>query len=239
MSDTTGRFMGPRVPQEEISARRGRYLAPTLLFAAAAILLIVSTFLPYWQLTLNAPQYPGGLTIEAYLDHLEGDVGEIDGLNHYIGMRPLAEAAPFEKSISIIGVIAVSLLILAAVFVHTRWVVLLVLPALLFSHHLPGRSAILAGQLRDKSGSRCALVQQRRSLRAAGAFRGQDRPVQHLGRPVDWTVAGLCSLDPDPRRPLLPPTRLQAAGGCRAHGCRARGRRTGGRIDADSVGQPP
>ena len=130
MSDTTGRFMGPRVPQEEISARRGRYLAPTLFFTAAAILLIVSTFFPYWQLTLNAPQYPGGLTIEAYLDHLEGDVGEIDGLNHYIGMRPLAEAAPFEKSISIIGVIAVSLLILAAVFVHTRWVVLLVLPAL-------------------------------------------------------------------------------------------------------------
>ena len=132
MTDTTGRFMGPRVPPEESSAHRGRYLTPTLLFAAAAILLIVSTFLPYWQLTLNAPQYPGGLTIEAYLDHLEGDVGEIDGLNHYIGMRPLAEAAPFEKSISIIGVIAVALLILAAIFVHTRWVILLVLPALLF-----------------------------------------------------------------------------------------------------------
>ena len=59
-------------------------------------------------------------------------MGEIDGLNHYIGMRPLAEAAPFEKSISIIGVIAVGLLILAAVFVHKRWVVLLVLPALFF-----------------------------------------------------------------------------------------------------------
>ena len=60
MSDTTGRFMGPRVPQEEISARRGRYLAPTLFFTAAAILLIVSTFFPYWQLTLNAPNIPAG-----------------------------------------------------------------------------------------------------------------------------------------------------------------------------------
>jgi copper chaperone NosL len=132
MTDTTGRFIGPRVPPEEKKEHRARYLAPTLLFTAAAILLIVSIFVPYWQLTLNAPQYPGGLTIEAYLDHVEGDVGEIDGLNHYIGMRPLAEAAPFERSISIIGVIALAMLILAAVFVHTRWVILLVLPALLF-----------------------------------------------------------------------------------------------------------
>ena len=132
MTEPTGRFMGPRVPPQEIRERRVRYLTPTLLFTAAAILLIVSIFFPYWQLTLNAPQYPGGLTIEAYLNHLEGDVGEIDGLNHYIGMRPLAEAAPFEKSISIIGVFAVALLILAAIFVHTQWVILLVLPALFF-----------------------------------------------------------------------------------------------------------
>ncbi len=87
------------------------------------MLLVVSIFMPYWRLTLNAPQYPKGLTIQAYLNRLEGDVAEIDGLNHYIGMRPLDEAAQFERSISIIGVIAVALLILAAVYVHSRWVV--------------------------------------------------------------------------------------------------------------------
>jgi hypothetical protein len=111
---------------------RARYLLPTALFLIAALLLLVSIFLPYWRLTLNAPQYPAGLYVEAYLDGVEGDVGEIDGLNHYIGMRPLAEAAQFERSISIIGVVVLALLVLAAVFVHSRWAALLALPALLF-----------------------------------------------------------------------------------------------------------
>ena len=39
---------------------RGRYLIPTVLFLVAALLLLVSIFLPYWQLTLHAPQYPKG-----------------------------------------------------------------------------------------------------------------------------------------------------------------------------------
>ncbi len=132
MTENIERLLGPRVPAEEIRTHRGRYLIPTLIFGVAAVLLVVSIFLPYWQLTLNAPQYPAGLTVQAYLNHMEGDVAEIDGLNHYIGMRPLDEAAPFEKSISVIGVVVVALLILAAVFVHNRWAALLALPALAF-----------------------------------------------------------------------------------------------------------
>ena len=132
MSESVERIIGPRVPSEEMRAHRGRYLAPTVLFLLAAVLLVASIFLPYWQLTLHAPQYPKGLTVEAFLNNLTGDVGEIDGLNHYIGMRPLDEAAPFEKSISVLGVAVVALLILAAVFVHSRWAALLALPALLF-----------------------------------------------------------------------------------------------------------
>lgn len=132
MSENVEKIIGPRVPATELRAHRGRYLAPTLLFLAAAGLLLVSIFLPYWQLTLHAPQYPKGLTVQAYLNRLEGDVREIDGLNHYIGMRPLGEAAQLEKSLSIIGVVVVALLVLAAVFVHSRWAALLALPALLF-----------------------------------------------------------------------------------------------------------
>lgn len=126
------KFLGPRVPPEELRAHRSRYLILTALFLLAALLLLISVFLPYWQMTLYAPQYPKGLTVQAYLNHLEGDVSEIDGLNHYIGMRPLNEAATFEKSISIIGVTVLALLVLAAVFVHNRWAALLALPALLF-----------------------------------------------------------------------------------------------------------
>ncbi|MCO6451819.1 MAG: cytochrome C [Caldilineales bacterium] len=132
MSEIADKVLGPRVSDAELKAHRSRYLLPTILFAAVAVLLIISIFLPYWELTLHAPQYPEGLTVTASLNNLEGDVREIDGLNHYIGMRPLGEAAAFERSISIIGVIVVALLILAAVFVHSRWVTLLVLPALFF-----------------------------------------------------------------------------------------------------------
>jgi copper chaperone NosL len=131
MSGDIDRIIGPRVPADELKANRARYMTPTLLFAAAAILLLISLVLPWWQLTLHAPQYPKGLTVQAYVNRLEGDVGEIDGLNHYIGMRPLDEAASFEREISIIGIVGVSLLILAAVLVHNRWAALLALPALL------------------------------------------------------------------------------------------------------------
>jgi hypothetical protein len=132
MTENVEKIIGPRVPAEEMQAHRGRYLLPTALVLIAALLLLVSIFLPYWKLTLNAPQYPAGLSVEAFLNRVEGDVSEIDGLNHYIGMRPLAEAAQFERSISVIGVVVLVLLVMAAVFVHNRWAALLALPALLF-----------------------------------------------------------------------------------------------------------
>jgi hypothetical protein len=125
------KIIGPRVPEGTPQTERQKYRVPTMLFVAAALLLLVSIFLPYWQMTLLAPQYPGGLHVTAYVNELAGDVAEIDGLNHYIGMRPLAEAAKFERSVSILAIGAIALLALAAVFVHTKWVVLLVLPAIL------------------------------------------------------------------------------------------------------------
>jgi len=125
------RIIGPRTPAEEWAAHRMRYLWPTLCLAGAATLLIISIFLPYWSLVLHAPQYPKGLMVHAYINHLEGDVREIDGLNHYIGMRPLGEAAQFEKSISLFAITALVLVVLAAIFIHSPWAALLSLPAIL------------------------------------------------------------------------------------------------------------
>ncbi len=130
MSTDMEKVLGPRVPADEFKANRARYLIPTLLFAAAAILLVVSISRPWWRLKLVAPQYPQGLYVTAYVNRMTGDVSEIDGLNHYIGMRPLAEAAEFERTVSIFGIGAVALLILASAFVHNRWAALLALPAL-------------------------------------------------------------------------------------------------------------
>lgn len=124
-------IIGPRAPAEELTAHRMRYLWPALCLAGAAVLIIISIFLPYWSLVLHAPQYPKGLVVHAYINHLTGDVQEIDSLNHYIGMRPLNEAAQLERSISIFAISALALLVLAAVFIHSPWSALLSLPAVL------------------------------------------------------------------------------------------------------------
>jgi copper chaperone NosL len=132
MTELLHEFVGPRVPGSERRRHPGRYLLPTTLLSLAAICLVISIFLPYWEMTLHAPQYPGGLKMHAYLNRLTGDVREIDGLNHYIGMRPLGEAAQLERSLSLTAVGVIALLLLGAVFVHTRWAAYLSVPALLF-----------------------------------------------------------------------------------------------------------
>ncbi len=124
--------IGPRVPAEEYKHHPLRYLAPTLCFLAAAISLMASIFFPYWELKLKAPQYPKGLYIHAYLNHTEGDVQEIDELNHYIGMRPLDQAASRERQMSIAAITTFVLLILAAGFIHNKLAALLALPTVVF-----------------------------------------------------------------------------------------------------------
>ncbi len=123
-------FIGPRVPKDVLKKHRQRYLLPTLLFGVAAILIVISIPLPYWEMELSAPQYPKGLHITAYTNELTGDLFEINGLNHYIGMRPLEEAAQVEKSLSRIAIGALGILTLFSVFIHSKWVVLLALPAI-------------------------------------------------------------------------------------------------------------
>lgn len=126
------KFFGPRVPPEELRRHRLRYATPTVLLSVARVLLLVSIFLPYWEMELVAPQYPNGLYLTAYVNHLTGDVKEIDGLNHYIGMRPLHDAARLEKAVSVWAVVAMVLLVEGAMFIHSWWAVLLALPAVLF-----------------------------------------------------------------------------------------------------------
>ncbi|MBK7180938.1 MAG: cytochrome C [Chloroflexi bacterium] len=128
------KIVGPRVPADAGAEDRWRYWLPTLLLAAAALLLLVSLFLPYWKMTLLAPQYPKGLSVQVYANRMTGDVNEIDGLNHYIGMRPLGEAAQLERSVSIAAITILALLLLAAVFIHSPWAALLALPAILMPY---------------------------------------------------------------------------------------------------------
>lgn len=126
------RIIGPRVSPDDQAKHSIRFGTPGTLLLIARVLLLVSLFLPYWHMELFAPQYPENLTLTAYVNHLSGDVAEIDGLNHYIGMRPLEEAAQVERSIGVYLLIGFVVLLELAGFIHSRWAVLLVLPCLLF-----------------------------------------------------------------------------------------------------------
>ena len=50
-------------------------------------------FLPLWNIMLGAPQYPEPLGMNIHINGIRGvsefDIQNIDGLNHYIGMKTL------------------------------------------------------------------------------------------------------------------------------------------------------
>ncbi|HET9949771.1 MAG TPA: hypothetical protein VFQ22_12680 [Longimicrobiales bacterium] len=65
---------------------------------ALLVLPLALTFTqPLWRVRMEAPQYPAGLVLDVYAYKLSGghegrDVDEINVLNHYIGMRPIARS---------------------------------------------------------------------------------------------------------------------------------------------------
>lgn len=131
----------PRSEQKRSDATLPRVLKwlPTGLLLLAAALLVASIAFPYWGLVLEAPQYPGGLEMRVFVNRMTGDedprldeVAEIDGLNHYIGMQSLYNAAAFERSIAIPAVIIMVGLLVVAAFLRRRWTWVLALPAIAF-----------------------------------------------------------------------------------------------------------
>jgi copper chaperone NosL len=67
------------------------------LLVIAGVLLAVSLRLPLWRIALTAPQYPEGLGLQINAGTIAGatpqDLGNINELNHYIGMRPIDPGA--------------------------------------------------------------------------------------------------------------------------------------------------
>jgi copper chaperone NosL len=113
-------------------ARQPGFRLSTMLLITAAAILVASIFLPYWRMRLNAPQYPGGLIVTVYVNHMEGDIAEIDGLNHYIGMAPLEEAAQLERSLAPIAMAVIVLMIIGVAFIHSKWFAVFAIPAMTF-----------------------------------------------------------------------------------------------------------
>ena len=126
------RVFGPPVPHDLLKKERARFLLPTALMIIAGGLLLVSIFLPYWKMELQAPQYPKGLEMTVYVNKVQGDVSEVDGLNHYIGMRPISEAGQFERSMSLIAISALILLVVASIFIHNPCALALTWPVMMY-----------------------------------------------------------------------------------------------------------
>ncbi len=61
-----------------------------ILLGLGSLLLIITFFVPLWQILLWAPQYPEGLMMKIWHNKLSGDVEIINGLNHYIGMKHIS-----------------------------------------------------------------------------------------------------------------------------------------------------
>lgn len=64
-----------------------------LALAVLVIPLALSFTQPLWRIHMVAPQYPDGLDLDLYAHTVEGDVEEINTLNHYIGMARIDRAA--------------------------------------------------------------------------------------------------------------------------------------------------
>lgn len=102
-----------------------------LVFAFAALLMGTLYFLPMWEITLEAPQYPKGneLGILISIDEVTGarpnDLQNLNGLNHYIGMKPIdADAIPELKYMPIVVGFLIGIGVMFAV-IGKRWLILI------------------------------------------------------------------------------------------------------------------
>lgn len=95
--------------------------------AVAALLLVGVYFFPIWSISMEAPQYPEGIGMNITVDNIEGksenDLQNINGLNHYIGMKSINPDSIPELKIMpfIFGFLIISGLVIAG-FGNKKWI---------------------------------------------------------------------------------------------------------------------
>lgn len=64
-----------------------------ILMGTSALILGLVFLVPIWSIDMEAPQYPEGIGMKISIDKIEGkskqDLKNINGLNHYIGMKSI------------------------------------------------------------------------------------------------------------------------------------------------------
>jgi copper chaperone NosL len=88
-----------------------------IILTIASLVLLLSFVFPLWKITLEAPQYPEGIGMYIQINDVTGvekhDLRNINGLNHYIGMKEIhPETIPELKIMpfAVMGLLALGLL---------------------------------------------------------------------------------------------------------------------------------
>src|SRR5688500_9611967 len=113
--------------QSRVISRKLPALSRWMVVLSAALLALVF-LLPVWRIDLIAPQYPEGIGMRIRVNTITGmkpnDLNNINGLNHYIGMK---EIRPDEIPVLDIMPIGLGVLVGAALLVAAygrRWALL-------------------------------------------------------------------------------------------------------------------
>ena len=102
------------------------------IFLAASLILLAVFTAPIWQITLEAPQYPDGVTMYIWINKISGDtpgtLQNINILNHYVGMKMIEPESIPELKFFPIVIIAMSAIGVAFAFVnnHKFWLAWLI-----------------------------------------------------------------------------------------------------------------
>lgn len=92
-----------------------------ILIAAASLMLLAVYFFPLWNFDFDVPQYPEGLSMQIWINKIGGQLDQINGLNHYVGMRAI-DASSFPELVIFPWITAALIAIgLLTVFVNRGW----------------------------------------------------------------------------------------------------------------------
>jgi copper chaperone NosL len=100
-----------------------------IILIIASLILVLTFFFPLWSIDLEAPQYPEGIGLEIWINKITGqkpnDLNNINGLNHYIGMKTIVPDAIPELKIMPYIIIFMIILGLTSAFAGKRYLVYL------------------------------------------------------------------------------------------------------------------
>src|SRR5690554_4496322 len=96
--------------------------------AVAALLLTLVYVFPIWSIDMDAPQYPEGIGMNITINNIEGkrppDLQNINGLNHYIGMKEIVpDAIPELKIMPYIFAFLIATGLIVALKGNRKWII--------------------------------------------------------------------------------------------------------------------